>query len=144
MFSSAWQRGTTIDRPQGTNSVVQFHFPNCMFIYFRTSVCSDKIVSIGKTVSPRMNHSFGSPWFWPIAGRLTFSKDQLISQTFVNWFIRFLSLCKALSKSQFAYIICQHWSNPNSLPSKCAINRTQYMHDMSIILMSDEPASYKA
>lgn len=39
-------------------------------------VCSDKIVSIGKTVSPRMNHSFGSPWFWPIAGRLTFSKDQ--------------------------------------------------------------------
>lgn len=78
MFSSAWQRGTAIDRPQGTNSVVhvQFHFPNCMFIYFRTSVCSDKIVSIGKTVSPRMNHSFGSPWFWPIAGRLTFSKDQ--------------------------------------------------------------------
>lgn len=31
-YSSAWQRGTTNGRPQGTNSVVQFHFP--FFYYF--------------------------------------------------------------------------------------------------------------
>lgn len=41
-----------------------------MFIYFRTSVCIDEMVAIGKVVSLRVNPLFGkvSPWLWPIAG----------------------------------------------------------------------------